>query len=551
MAALVALVPLLYLLVRTGEAGPERIVDILTRPRTLELLLRSLALTGIVTTGALTLGITTALLVVRTDLPGRRVLAVLAGLPLAVPSYVAAFAWLTSVPWARGLLGASIVLTLVSFPYVYLPVAAALRRTDPAQEEVARSLGAGQWETFHRVTVPRIRPAAASGALLVALYTLSDFGAVALLQCDVFTRAIFTSYTASFDRTPAAVLACVLVALTVAITAAEHGTRSGTETARVGAGMSRRHESVLLGRSRWAWLGAVLALLLLALGVPIAGLARWSAVSVNAGIDLDRLLASTLATAQYSLFGALACTALAIPVGILAARYRGRATRLVEAATWAGHALPGIVVALSLVFFGLRVVPGLYQRGPLLVFAYVVLFLPAAVGAVRASVATSSPALEEVSRSLGHSTSATWRRVTLPLAAPGIATGAALVTLTCAKELPATLMLHPTGVDTLATSLWTFTSIAAHGEAVPYAAALVALGLAPTLWLLRTSGAIEPSARRRRGPTAANAGAGRVGAADAAGPAGSTRSPGSSNTTGTTRSTGTTYATGTAGEEDT
>lgn len=491
LVALVALVPLWYLLVRTGEAGPARIVQILSRPRTLELVVRSLALTGIVTGACLVIGIMVALLVARTDLPGRRVLAVLAGLPLAVPSYVAAFTWLTAAPWARGLLGASIVLTLVSFPYVYLPVTAALRRTDPAQEEVARSLGFGPWRTFARVTVPQVRPAAASGGLLVALYTLSDFGAVSLLQCEVFTRAIYTSYTASFDRTPAAVLACVLVAITVAITLAERRTRRGDETGRVGAGTARRHEPMSLGRARWAWWGGVVALLVLALGVPATGLVRWIAGSVAAGFDLARLAASALATVQYSLLGALVCTLLAIPVGILAARHHTRSVRFIESATWAGHALPGVVVALSLVFFGLRVVPGLYQRGPLLVLAYVVLFLPAAVGAVRAAIALSSPAIEEVARSLGNGPAATWRRVTLPLAAPGIATGAALVMLTCAKELPATLMLHPTGVDTLATSLWTHTSVAAHGAAAPYAAVLVLLGVAPTLWLLRTSGAID------------------------------------------------------------
>lgn len=505
LAALVALVPLGYLLVRTAEAGPARILDILTRPRTLELLGRSVALTVIVTGACLVLGVATALLVTRTDLPGRRVLAVLAGLPLAVPSYVAAFAWLTSTTWARGLLGASVVLVLVSYPYVYLPVAAALRRTDPAQEEVARSLGIGPLRTFARVTVPQIWPAAASGGLLVALYTLSDFGAVALLQCDVFTRAIFTSYAASFDRTPAAVLACLLVLLTIVITLGERRIRRTDESARVGAGVSRGHEPMPLGRARdagaarWAWCGGVVALLVLALGVPAGSIARWIGASAAVGADgLDgaRLLRSTLATAQFSLAGALACTLLAFPVGILAARYRGRPVRIIESAAWAGHALPGLVVALSLVFFGLRAAPGLYQRWPLLVLAYVVLFLPVAVGAVRASIASSSPALEEVSRSLGHTTAGTWRRVTLPLAAPGIATGAALVALTCAKDLPATLMLHPTGVDTLATGLWMHTSIAAHGGAAPYAAMLVLLGLGPTLWLLRTSGAIAPPRAR-------------------------------------------------------
>lgn len=499
MAAGIALLPLGYLVVRTVEAGGPRVLEILSRNRTIELIGRSLTLTIVVTAASLILGTCAAYLVTRTDLPGRRVFAVLLGLPLAVPSYVAAFTWLTTAPWARGLLGASIVLTLVSYPYVYLPVAAAMRRVDPAQEEVARSLGCGRWGAFRRVTVHQVRPAAASGALLVALYTLSDFGAVSLLRAEVFTRVIYTSYTASFDRTPAAVYACLLVAITVVITLGERRARRGVETARVGAAVAGSQQPVRLGRYRWPSLAGVAALLILALGVPLGGLVRWVSVSVSAGIDTERLVRSTLATVQFSALGALACTALAVPVGILAVRYRTRFSRAVETATWSGHALPGIVVALSLVFFGVRVVPSLYQQTPLLVVAYVVLFLPAAVGAVRASIALSPPVLEDVARSLGRSRGGAWRAVTLPLAAPGIATGAALVMLTCAKELPATLLLRPTGVDTLATSLWTQTSVAAHGEAAPYAAALVLLGIGPTVWLLRTSGALATKTTTPKG----------------------------------------------------
>lgn len=495
LAAVIALIPLAYLGVRTAEAGAGQVLNILRRDRTLELVAQSLLLTVIVTAASLVIGITTAILVTRTDLPGRRVLAVLAGLPLAVPSYVAAYTWLTSASWARGLLGASVVLTLVSYPYVYLPVAAAIRRTDPAHEEVARSLGAGPVLALHRVTVPALRPTAASGALLVALYTLSDFGAVSMLGAEVFTRAIFTSYTAGFDRTPAAVLACLLVALTVLITMGERRTRPAVETARVGGGVARAHELLRLGRARWAATAGVGGLLVLALGVPLAGLVRWMAASLNAGVDVAALAAAASATVRYSLAGALVCTLLAIPVGVLAARYRGGSVRLIESATWAGHALPGLVVGLALVFFGIRVVPAWYQQAPLLVFAYVVLFLPAAVGAVRGAVALSSPSLEDVARSLGAGRLRTWQRVTLPLAAPGIATGAALVMLTAAKELPATLLLHPTGVDTLATRLWTYTGIAAHGQAAPYAATLVVLGLMPTGWLLRTSGALGARSR--------------------------------------------------------
>lgn len=469
-------------------------MEILSRPRTLELIARSLTLTVIVTTACLILGTSAAYLVTRTDLPGRRVLAVLLGLPLAVPSYVAAFTWLTTAPWARGILGASIVLTLVTYPYVYLPVAAAMRRVDPAQEEVARSLGLGRWGAFRKVTLHQVRPAAASGALLVALYTLSDFGAVSLLRAEVFTRVIYTSYTASFDRTPAAVYACLLVAITIVVTLGERRARRGVETSRVSASVGGTQAVIPLRGYRWPAVGAVGTLLILALGVPLGGLVRWVSVSVSAGVDTERLLRSTAATVQYSLLGAIACTLLAMPVGILAVRYRSRFSRAAETATWSGHALPGIVVALSLVFFGVRVVPSLYQQAPLLVLAYVVLFLPAAVGAVRAAVALSPPVLEDVARSLGRSRAGAWRAITLPLATPGIATGAALVMLTCAKELPATLLLRPTGVDTLATSLWTQTSVAAHGEAAPYAAALVLVGIAPTVWLLRTSGALAAPA---------------------------------------------------------
>ncbi|MDP9398820.1 MAG: ABC transporter permease subunit, partial [Actinomycetota bacterium] len=186
-------------------------------------------------------------------------------------------------------------------------------------------------------------------------------------------------------------------------------------------------------------------------------------------------------------------TVLAVPVGILAARHgRRRLPRLLEQATYAGHALPGLVVALSLIFLAVRYAPGVYQRTPLLVLAYAVLFLPAAVGAVRASVAQAPPRLEEVARSLGRSPSAVLREVTLPLAAPGVAAGAALVFLTCMKELPATLLLRPTGTETLATQLWLAVDVGRYAAAAPYAALLVLVAAVPTFALGRWRGTSGP-----------------------------------------------------------
>lgn len=482
----IALLPIGYLLIRAADAGLRRIVDVLARERTVELVGRSLLLVGLVTAFSVVIGVGLAFMATRTDVPGRRVIATLAPLPLAIPSYVAAFAWISVVPEIAGLVGAVLVLTLCCYPYVYLPVFAALRRADPGLEEVARSLGRTPWQTFREVTLRQVRPAAAAGGLLVALYTLSDFGAVSILRYDVFTNVIYSAYRSSFDRSTAAVLSLLLVALTVAISVGESRVRR-RDVARVGGGVARSADPVRLGPLRYPMTGAAGVVLALALAFPIVSLLYWFSTGLSAGLDTGRLGASVAATAWLSLLGAVACTVGAVPVGILAARHRGRFTTIVEQVTYAGHALPGIVVALALVFLGVRLVPWAYQEAPLLVLAYVVLFLPTAVGSVRSSVAQSSVRGEEVARSLGATPGDVLRRVTLPLAAPGISAGAALVLLTCMKELPATLLLRPTGTDTLATSLWTQTGVGAYGAAAPYGLALVVLAVLPTIWLMRAS----------------------------------------------------------------
>ena len=457
----------------------------LLRERTALLIGRSLALTAAVTAASILLGLLFAFLVVRTDLPGRKTLGVLAALPLAIPSYIAAFAWVSSPLDVSGFLGAFLVLTVSCYPYVYLPVVAAMRSIDPATEEVARGLGKTAWQAFWSVTARQVRPAAAGGALLAALYTLSDFGAVSLLRYDVFTRVIYTSYRSSFDRTPAAILSLLLVLLTVTLVVGESRLRAVSEQARVGGGAARRPTQIALGR--WTWIagpGAV-GVLGLALVFPIVSLTYWSITGLSRGVDTSRLVQSSVTTAWFAFLGMLACVLLAVPVGVLAARFRGRLARFIEQATFAGHALPGIVVALALVFFGIRYATPIYQRTPMLVLAYAVLFLPMAVAAVRASVAMSSPRLEEVARSLGKTRGEVLREVTIPLAGPGIAAGAALVLLTAMKELPATLLLQPTGSRTLATSLWTETGVAAYAAAAPYGLALVVLAVVPTLVLMR------------------------------------------------------------------
>ncbi|TMS00633.1 ABC transporter permease [Nonomuraea basaltis] len=483
-AAALALLPLVYLGVRALEHGPAHAWRLVATGRTLELLARSLGLAAVVVAACLLLGVSLAWLTVRTALPGARAWSVLATLPLAVPSYVAAFAWISTNRLA-GFAGAAITLTLVSYPYVYLPVAATLGGIDPAQEEAARSLGHGPLRTFWRVTLPQVRPAAAGGGLLVALYVLSDFGAVSIMRYETFTRAIFTSYRASFDRTPAAALGCVLVVMTVLLVAAEARTRGRARHSRTGGGSARPAPRARLGRLRWAALGWCSAVAAAGVLFPLAMLGYWLTAGRSGAWEPGRLLEMSGTTLAVAALGAALTTACALPVGILAARHRGRVIHLLEQAAYAGHAVPGITVALAMVFLAVRYAYPLYQELPLLVLCYAVLFLPVAVAATRAAVLQSPPVLEDVARSLGDPPLRVLRRVTVPLAAPGIAAGAALTFVVCMKELPATLLLRPTGVDTLATRLWAETTTASYAAAAPYAAMLILIAAVPSYLLGR------------------------------------------------------------------
>lgn len=165
-------------------------------------------------------------------------------------------------------------------------------------------------------------------------------------------------------------------------------------------------------------------------------------------------------------------------------------SRWVEHAVFLAHGLPGVVVGLSLVFLGASLARPLYQTTWMVAFAYATLFLPLAVAAVSGAVAQSSPAIEEAARSLGAPPRVVLRRVTLPLAAPGLGAGAALVMLTAMKELPATLLLRPTGTDTLATRLWSATGVGRYAEAAPYALTLVLLAAIPAWVVVHRTGVV-------------------------------------------------------------
>ena len=495
------LLPLAYLVVRTLGAGPEALA-LLFRTRTLGIVLRSLVLVATVTTASVAIAVPLAWLTVRTDLPLRRAWSVLTALPLVVPSYVGGFVVVVALgprgmlqgllapvgverlPEIYGLPGAALTITLLSFPYVLLTVRAALWRLDPAQTEAARSLGHGAWTTFRRVTLPLLRPGIAGGALLVALYTLSDFGAVSLLRYETFTWAIYVQYESAFDRTLAASLSLVLVAAALGLVAMEGRIRGRARYYSSGAGTTRPFGLVRLGRWRWPALAFCGAVVLLSLVLPTGVLGYWLVRGLAAGEPVRPVWSAMLNSLSVSGLAVLVAVAAAAPVAILAVRYPGWVAWLIERTSFVGFALPGIVVALALVFFGARYAPPLYQTIVLLVFAYVVLFIPQAIGALRAALLQVRPQLEEAARSLGRRPLDVASRVTFPLVRPGVLAGATLVFLTAMKELPATLLLSPVGFRTLATSIWAATEEAFFARAAAPALMLIAVSAVPTAVLL-------------------------------------------------------------------
>ncbi|MCO6452571.1 MAG: iron ABC transporter permease [Caldilineales bacterium] len=500
--AALMLLPLAYLLIRAAGAGPL-VLEKLAQPRTLIVFFNTIILTITVTMLSAVIGIPLAWLTVRSNLPGRRAWTILSILPLVIPSYVAGFALVAfmgprgmlqellaplgvdRLPEIYGFVGAVWALTLFTYPYLLLSVRAGLHRLDPSIEEAARSLGESSWRTFWRVTLPSLRPAIAAGALLVALYTASDFGAVSLLRFNSLTRAIYIQYQSSFDRTTAAILSLILVVLTLAILVAERRSQGRARYYRLSAGTGRMPSVVSLGNWKWLALAFCAGVVSISLIAPISVIIIWWLRGLQSGADFPPLWSAAWNSFQAASLAALAATLAALPVAYYSVRFPNRLSALSERATYIGFGLPGIVVALSLVFFGANFVPILYQTLPMLIFAYLVLFLPQALGAQRANLMQTSPRLEEAARSLGHNTAGVWRRVNLPLLRPGLWTGAALVFLTTIKELPATLLLAPTGYKTLATEIWSASSEAFFARAAAPALLLLAISALSIFILLR------------------------------------------------------------------
>lgn len=431
-----------------------------------------------------------AWLTLATDLPCRRVASVLVVCPLAVPCYIGAAVYIAAfssgglLGWVGGLLGlapgwfsgfwaSAVILTLFTSPLAYLPIRAGLKRVDRAPFEAARLLGRSPLAALRVGVLPQMRSSLVTGGLLVGLYTLGEFGAVSMLRCNTFTRVIWIQYESAFDRTGAALSGLALVGL-IGLFLLLGRWLNGSDRSRQG-GVGSRPLHWRLGGARLPLF--MLLMLLLAAGVllPVVSLVSWS---LRLGADFDpvkNLSGAGLNSLLLSLSAAVVVLLMALPVARLGARHRAPLSGFIERLARVGFGLPGIVVGLSLVFIGLRIVPALYQSWTMMIVGYAVLFLALGAGPVRSGFERVSTSMDEAARTLGATRWSRFRTILLPALRPGLLSAFLLVFISTAKELPCTLLLSPAGTHTLATRVWQYTDEAMYAEAALPALLLILL----------------------------------------------------------------------------
>ncbi|MGY6250972.1 ABC transporter permease [Bosea thiooxidans] len=481
--AFCALLPVGFIVWIAIETGWQAAFALIWRPRVGELLVNTLLLELCTLPPAILLAVALAWLTERSDLPAAKIFSWLAVAPLAVPAFVQSYAWVSLLPSFHGLPAAALVSVLAYLPFLYLPVAAQMRRLDPALEHVAASLGQSPSRVFLRVVLPQLRLAICGGSLLVGLHLLAEYGLFAMIRFDTFTTAIIDQFQSSYNGPAANMLAGVLVLSCCGLIGLEWLLRGTARYARIGSGAPRPVARLRLGFCRLPALALPLGLAALGLGVPALTLSRWLLAAGEGVWRQAALIDAVFQTLSYAAAGAVATAVIALPMAWLSVRAPSRTARFLEGCHSYLGALPGVVVALALVTVTVRVVLPLYQTAVTVVLAYVLMFLPRALVGLRAGIAQVPAELERAALALGRNPVQVLLAVTLPLAAPGVAAAMALVAMGVATELTATLLLAPNGTRTLATEFWALTSELDYAKAAPYAALMIVLSLPMTALL--------------------------------------------------------------------
>ncbi|WP_017471409.1 ABC transporter permease [Amphibacillus jilinensis] len=506
LTGLIMSIPIIYVIWQSLFAGVDRWRRLLD-DRIPQLLLNTFSLTVAVTLCAVLIGVTLSWIVVRTDIPGRKIWQWLLALPLVIPPYVGAMTYIIvlgpsgwvqnawrEVSWLVNMFGeypidiysfwgVFFVLTMFTYPYVFLIASASLRKMNRNFEEIARSQGMNTRQIFWKVNLPFLRPAIGAGAILIALYVLSDFGVIAMMRYVTFTAAIYFQ-RASFDTASASILSLVLMLLTIVILWVEVKTRRKSKYYQT-ANTFKEPDILSLGKWKIPALIYVCVIFFVSVVLPIIVLVYWSAIGIGRGALDARFFGFAWNSLRVSLFASLLCMVLSMPIIYLKSRYPSVISSSIDKLSYAGYALPGVIVALGMIFVFNNHLPALYNTFYMVAIALVIRFLPQAMQAGEASLSLVSPRIDEAARSLGHPPWKVMIKVILPSILPGVLAGGALVFVSSIKELPATLMLRPPGFDTLAVRVYVEANESFYYLAAPAALIIILISIIPLRYLLK------------------------------------------------------------------
>ena len=514
--ALPVLVILGHILVPAGDIWSHLAATVLPRYLTNTLLL----VLG-VGVGTLVIGTGTAWLVVMCRFPGKRLFEWAMLLPLAVPTYVIAYAYTDFLQysgplqsalreafgWSRGdywfpdirsLPSAAILVTLVLYPYVYMLARAAFLEQSVCMLDVGRSLGRGPWQMFTQVAVPLARPALVGGVSLALMETLNEFGAMQYFGVDTFTTGIYRTWFGLGEQVAAAQLAACLLAFVILLVLLERWSRGKRRYHHT----SHRYQQ--LPEYRLTGIRAFAASLACTLPVLIGFVAPCLLLAEMALRKGDSVLGGAfLEYAGNSLMLALVAAAVAVGMAVIlsygARLMPGQLTRTATRIAALGYAIPGSVVAVGILIPFAWIdnhlnqlykgytgeVFGLLFSGTafILIYAYVVRFLAVSFNAVEASLEKVTPSMDAAARTLGETATGTLRKIHTPIMRGSLLAAAILVFVDVMKELPATIILRPFNFDTLAVRAHNLAADERLAEASTASLAIVAVGIIPVILL--------------------------------------------------------------------
>ena len=462
-----------------------------------DLLLNTILLFIFVVISSLILGLLISIILVRFNIPGSKILFTLSVLPLVIPSYIGALTYVSAfspkglfvqlfsslgineIAGIDGFFGSWLVLTLFTYPYVVLICSSALRNLDSTVEDAARSLGKNRFNVYTQVVIPRLKKPIIFSGLLVGLYVISDFGAVSLMRYSTLTKAIYSYYEFNINGDPVIFYSSILIVLALLISFIQRGSEEA-RSAKVSGTPKISEKTNLSPRSKVLIYTFLSLVIFSGLILPISVLSYWLIRGLSAGNSVRAVFGGVVGSLSVSLLAALFSVIVSTPIIIMVSQYRSKFGNVLERIMLALYGLPHISVGVAILFITIKIFPSIYQSFTALIISYLIVFLPQAIGAGQASMEQVKSNYLDASSGLGMSKLKSFYRITLPLIYRGLFAGGALVFLSTMKELPQTLLLRPTGLNTMAIDIWSYASEGLFTQAAFSSFILLAISAIPT-----------------------------------------------------------------------